>query len=211
MARTHTVLAGEHLSGIAQRYGFENFEIIWNHPDNEHLRKMRESPHVLYAGDKLAIPDGAPKVFTAATGQSHRFTVHLSQLKLRVRLLDSLGDPLAGEDCELDVAGETRAVHTDGDGVLEAMIPSDAREATVRAEGLTYVLEVGHLDPIDTAEGVAARLSNLGYRYADPDLIAEERDGAHFALALFLDVERIDPSSERFDAFLEKLRTKHGV
>jgi len=49
----HTVAQGEHLSGIAAKYGFQKVATIWEHPDNAGLKSKRKNPHILLPGDKI--------------------------------------------------------------------------------------------------------------------------------------------------------------
>ena len=55
MSINHIVRQGEHLSQIALNYGFRDYKIIWDHPDNAALKKLRKSPNVLMPGDTLRI------------------------------------------------------------------------------------------------------------------------------------------------------------
>lgn len=57
MSAVHVVQPFEHISGIAHRYGFRDSHTIWDHPDNAALKRPREDPHVLLAGDQLT-PSG---------------------------------------------------------------------------------------------------------------------------------------------------------
>src|ERR1044071_1052191 len=106
MPKVHTVSQGEHLGSIAVSYGFGSYEPIWNHARNKELRNLRTDPLVLYPGDQVFIPDLQPKTITGATEQRHRIVVKTGKLKVRLRLLDSLGFPLASEPCELSVGGD---------------------------------------------------------------------------------------------------------
>jgi hypothetical protein len=88
--------------------------------------------------------------------------------------------------------------------------PTD-RIATIVVEGLTFKAAIGHLDPPDTASGVASRVGNLGHAYADPTDLEIVDEPRYFALALFLDEEGFDPNAKSFAAFNDRLRQKHGV
>jgi len=39
MSITHIVKQGEHLPGIASKYGFANCDTLWNHPQNLEIKK----------------------------------------------------------------------------------------------------------------------------------------------------------------------------
>ncbi len=86
MGISHTVEPGEHLSGIAARFGFNDFRTIFDHPDNAELRKKRANPSVLRPGDIVAIPALAPKQETAATGRVNPFVAAGNIVGLNVRV-----------------------------------------------------------------------------------------------------------------------------
>src|SRR5215471_3729102 len=94
MASSHTVAQGEHLSGIAEKYGFRNYEVIWNHGNNADLKKKRINPNVLYPGDVLYIPDKVQKSQAVPTTAVHVFKVTVPTLKLSVIVRDRAGKPL---------------------------------------------------------------------------------------------------------------------
>src|SRR4051794_35831575 len=73
----HRVVQGERISSIAQLYGFGDDKAIYEHPDNEELRKKRPNPNVLLEGDRVVIPDRAAKELECAAGKMHRFQVRL--------------------------------------------------------------------------------------------------------------------------------------
>jgi hypothetical protein len=159
---THEVQAGEHLSGIAALYGFSNVDTIWNDPKNADLKQQRPDPNILAAGDQVFIPQKIPKRESISTGASHTFKVKQPKLRLRLALLDFLGNPIVGQDVQLDVEGNS-AVGTDDNGVIELDVAATATKATVTYVGGIFELEIGHLDPVEVDSGVRGRLGNLGY------------------------------------------------
>lgn len=169
MATDHSVQQGEHLSQIAERYGFRDYETIWNHPKNAQLRELRKTPNVLFPGDIVHIPDKEEKKESRATGKTHPFVVRGVPLFLHLALRDFDNEPLADTDCTLEVEGKSLALKTDGDGRLKAPIPRTAKEATLTFKDpllpfdLTIPIKIGHLDPVSEPSGQKARLSNLGY------------------------------------------------
>ena len=56
MAGIHKVVQGEHLFGIARKYGFPDWKKIWNHGQNAELKELRKNPNVLFPGDELLFP-----------------------------------------------------------------------------------------------------------------------------------------------------------
>ena len=172
----HRVRQGEHISRIAELYGFFDYRTIWDHPENAELRELRASPNVLYPGDEVYVPEKQQKTVRRPTTALHTFTVRRSPLKLRVRALDFLNRPLAGTAVP-SIEGEVLELELDGDGVVEIDIPRAAMsgdfvlpglpsEGVEEAEPPPLVqtdLRIGVLDPIETETGQNARLINLGY------------------------------------------------
>jgi N-acetylmuramoyl-L-alanine amidase len=170
----YTVLQGDHLSKIAKDYGFTDYTVIWDHPNNSDLKKQRQNPNVLLPGDQICVPDMEQKQESGPADKHHTFTVDKKPLKLRLVLEDVYERPIAGAACALLVSGETIQLTTDGQGKLEQDIPLDATEAylTIRGDQTPFANEIiavkiGHLDPIDELSGQIARLNNLGY-FAGP-------------------------------------------
>jgi LysM repeat protein len=169
MSTSHTVQQGEHLSGIATKYGFRNYESIWNHGDNADLKTKRANPNVLYPGDVLVIPDKAQKTVNCATTAMHTFHLTMPKLKLRVIVRDRAGKPMPNTDCELEVEGEKYQLKTDANGLVEKPISPTAVNGALRVPQLQIEspIKIGHLDPIDEDSGLAGRLANLGYYHGD--------------------------------------------
>ena len=169
MPTDHTVEQGEYLSLIAEKYGFQNYGTIWNHPDNAALKQLRGDPNVLLPGDILKIPDKTEKQESRPTGQVSTFQVTREQLFLKLALKDFDNQPLANTDCELEIDGATTPLTTDADGKIQLPISRSAKEATLSFKDplvpfdLLVPIKIGHLDPVDSISGQKARLSNLGY------------------------------------------------
>lgn len=168
----HTVSPNDTLFTIARRYGFRNWRVIYEHPNNQQLREQRPDPMVLAPGDSVFVPDKEPSLFSAATGRSHRFRLHARTCFLSVYLQDETGAPYGGCKYEIRVPGQQPlqgstseaglVSHEVGDDVTEAELslwtdPGDPREVS------QWILRIGALDPIDTVSGVQSRLNNLGY------------------------------------------------
>jgi hypothetical protein len=165
----HTVQQGEHLSTLAERYGFQTYEKIWNDPANADLKKLRKNPHVLLPGDEVTIPDLEQKTVDVSTTALHKFVLRGSGLKLRLTILDHSGKPRASEDCKLTVEGSAEDLQTDGDGKVERKIAASVRRASVTLADVEVPVDVGYLDPVDQLSGWQARLVNLGYLESPAD------------------------------------------
>jgi N-acetylmuramoyl-L-alanine amidase len=212
MARLHLVAQGEHASGIAEQYGFGSFDVIWQHAENKALRDKRKDPNVLLPGDEIYIPDAQLKQLTVPSEKRHTIVVHRPKAKLRLVLLDALGDPIANVKGDLTLKSEKKPVTTDGEGLIEVEIPLSEKTAVLEVEGLVYDLAIGHLDPENTATGADSRLVNLGYRFVEPEDLRDDGRRAEliFAAELFAHDHDVKPQKGQYQAVLDKLRQTHG-
>lgn len=174
MSTYHIVQQGEHLSGIAKRYGFSDYRTIWLHAQNAGLKEKRQNPNVIFPDDRLFIPDKQERQEPRPTDQRHRFRVQRPGLKLRLVLEDLYERPIGNAKCDLRVESETHQLTTDAKGRIEQTIAPDAQSAslTVRdpqtpVNEILIAIDIGHLDPVDEVSGQTARLNNLGY-FAGP-------------------------------------------
>ncbi|MGQ9695142.1 MAG: PGRP and LysM peptidoglycan-binding domain-containing protein [Thermodesulfobacteriota bacterium] len=159
----YTVKQGDCLSSIASKYGLF-WEKIWNHPKNAQLKEKRKDPNVLYPGDVLFIPDKEEKEEPASTEQRHRFRVKGVPAMLRLQFKH--GDqPRANELYTLEIDGMIISGNTDGEGRIEQHLPPKAKRGKLLLGEYQeeFILEFGHLDPIEEISGVQARLNNLGF------------------------------------------------
>src|SRR4051812_42384267 len=165
----HVVQQGEHVSQIANEYGFRDFRTIWENPSNADLRQLRDNPNVLFPGDIVHIPDKSQREDVAATGIVHLYSVKGQTLFLHLALKDFDNQPLADTDCELQIEGKSIQLTTDADGHIKTPISRTATEATLNFKDplvpfdLTIPIKIGHLNPVEELSGQKARLSNLGY------------------------------------------------
>jgi Putative peptidoglycan binding domain len=214
MPTDHKVQQGEYLSQIAEKYGFFHYKTIWDHPDNAQLKKLRQSPNVLLPGDTVKIPDKAEKKESRPTGQLSYFKVPRERLFLHLALKDFDDQPLADTKCELQIAGKSTPLTTDGKGHIKVPIPRTATEATLVFKDplvpfdLSVPIKIGHLDPVDEISGQKARLSNLGYITRPLEEVDEtvfSRSVQEFQCDLGLPV-----TGECDDATQGKLKDLHG-
>jgi hypothetical protein len=196
MADFYTVEQGDHLSKIAKDNGFTDYSVIWDHPNNADLKKLRQNPNILLPGDQVFIPDREEKQESGPTDKKHTFTVDKKTLKLRLLLEDFYEKPIAGAQCALLIDGQVYQLTTDGNGKLEQEIPLDAKEGTltIRGDQTPFANEVipiriGHLDPLDELSGQIARLNNLGY-------FAGKLDGS---------------DTDAFESAVEEFQCDHGL
>jgi Putative peptidoglycan binding domain len=169
MATNYVVKQGDHVSKLAQQFGFADFNTIWDHPNNSTLKNLRKNPNVLNPGDQLFIPDKQLKKETRPTGATHRFKARVIPLMLRVVVKKVDDTPLANTPCKLQVAGTTYPLTTDKSGRIEQEIPKNAETAQLIILDQGIPIKIGHLDSVDQVSGYRARLNNLGYHAGSSD------------------------------------------
>ena len=77
MPSKHTVQQGECLSSIARAYGFDDWRIIYNYPDNADFKKKHPNPNLIFPGEELVIPDLDAGGASGATEKKHPFVLKL--------------------------------------------------------------------------------------------------------------------------------------
>jgi N-acetylmuramoyl-L-alanine amidase len=206
---THTVEQGDHMSGIAEKYGFQSIDLIWNHANNAELKKLRKDPHILFPGDQVFIPDKTQKSDSAPTTKLSTFTINISLLRLNLKLRDLNGDPVASKPVTILVEGATvPPPTTDGDGKTSSVILKSAKNATLQLGELQFPMKIGHLDPIDKQSGQIARLNNLGYEAGDTGTV--DADAFQSAVEEF-QCDNSLPVNGNCDATTQaKLKDVHG-
>lgn len=155
---------GECAASIAARYGFPSESDVFDASENQALRELRTSALVLAPGDVVHVPDRTPASFSIGPGSSKRFKVTLPRTRLRLRL-ERDGAALSGEPFEVRFEGRTLTGTTNGDGLVEVPVPPHVVDLEVRLteRGESLAVRLGHLDPLETDEGLAQRLANLGF------------------------------------------------
>ena len=185
----------------------QDWETIWNHPENAALKRARENPGVLLRGDRVYVPEIKLKTINLETGKRHRIVITGRNVPLRLRMCDADGAPMANVQYILHIGDRDIPIATDGDGKLETKIPATATTAKLEhvQTGEVYTLHLGHMDPGSTSSAIRKRLSNLGY---DPDAPDGEIDehAASVLLAYCEDAEldRQTPPNEITQRMEEK-------
>lgn len=159
----HTIQQGDSITSLAEQYG-HFVDTIWNDPGNAELKALRKDMNILMAGDVVTIPDKRTKEVETATNKKHVFKRRGVPAKFRLQVFD-LDEPRANQQYTLSVDGQIQRGTTDGDGVLEAFVPTSAREGLliIGEDNFNMTIQFGHLNPIDTLSGVQQRLNNLGF------------------------------------------------
>jgi hypothetical protein len=209
MSVKHIVRQGECLSKIALRFGFKDYRIIYNHPENAAFRAKRPNPNIIFPGDTLSIPDKVARLESAQTGRRHTYITSRPKRILRVRILDSEREPVANEPVQVDIDGMRPAnTSTDGKGIFEVPVENACVGAKVTIKGRELRLEFSHLNPVkdtpdDGVSGIQARLRNLGY-YSGP-ISDEFNNPTRLALAIFQHDAGLDMDGEPNPTTIQKL------
>ncbi len=165
MPEDYEVNQGDCLSSIAFEHGFF-WETLWNDGSNADLKSKRKDPNVLMPGDIVHIPDRTLKEESAATEKRHKFKLKGVPAKLKIRVLFD-GQAQANKPYRLLIDGIWSQGATDGSGYVEHALPPNAQEGRLivgeGAKQQVYPLRFGTVRPLDTDEGVARRLHDLGY------------------------------------------------
>jgi N-acetylmuramoyl-L-alanine amidase len=175
VAGYYNVKQGDHLAKIAHDLGFRSSSTIWDHPENAALKNTRKVPGLLYPGDRLYVPDRDDRQENAPTDQKHVYVYHGETLKLKVRVRDVNGEPVANKPCQLEVEGRTYSLTTDAAGLVEQIIPRNSQSGRLTVSAGDALIEsviplaIGYLDPVDEVSGQRGRLNNLGYRAGGED------------------------------------------
>jgi hypothetical protein len=210
MAQTYTIQPGDHASRLADQFGFADFQTIWSDPQNSGLRAKRADPHVLMPGDKLYIPDKQQKTVDRPTGKLHTFVVKRKQLLLKLTVLDFDDQPVAKNDCELEIDGKIFKLQTDAQGRIQQPISRSAVGGKLKIIDLDYEfpVKIGHLDPVEEDTGWRARLINLGYHLGAVD--SPDDPQLKYALEEFQCDHKLKVTGELDSATRAKLKGMHG-
>ncbi len=189
MAKKHVVKQGECLSTIAEKYGFLDWRMVYEHPANSALRKQRPNPNIVFPGDVVNIPkppETEGLTVKVATGNTEQIVVDRDPTLLRLKVLDHV----KGDGCQakylLEVEGlpEPKKGEIDKTGELEVAIPPWARTGrlTLLSKSTGEVmrvldLDIGGLDPLTSPSGVRERLRRLGFDPGPDPEYTEESEG----------------------------------
>ncbi|MEM7199357.1 MAG: peptidoglycan-binding domain-containing protein [Planctomycetota bacterium] len=217
MSTKHRVRDGDCIDSIAFRHGLLP-DTVWSHPENADLRKAREDPNLLLAGDEVFVPELAVRRESGSTGSRHRFVRKAVPSSVAFRVLHGR-EPVSEARYILTVDGVSTEGETDESGKVEMQIPPDAEEAVLQVfekdDGgveteLVYEFALGGLDPFDHPAGQQERLQNLGFS-CDPDEPGEIGEGTRAAVVEFQRKFELSVTGELDDATDAKIRELHGA
>ncbi|BCD99506.1 PGRP and LysM peptidoglycan-binding domain-containing protein [Marinagarivorans cellulosilyticus] len=172
MPTTHTVAQGETLTRIARQYKYSSASALYDHPDNEAFRALRDDPNVIYPGDEITIPDITPKKTSARSGNTHIFCLKREIEVVKIKMQDRSGNPLTGCRVVMDVGSAKIDQIIDDSGMVEVpLVNGDESGGTLDiytdpdsdTPAQSFELELAVLDPVETLSGVQARCNALGH------------------------------------------------
>ena len=204
----YVIKEGECLFSIAQRHGLF-WKKIWAHPKNSELQRRRRDPNILHPGDVVFIPEKEEKQENGSTELRHRFRKKGVPAKVRLRLMRH-NRPRPNESYVLEVDGTLSSGTTDTDGMLEHSIPPNAKKGKlyVGKRREEYVLNLGHMDPLNELIGIQKRLNNLGFHCGPANGVLGPRTTD--ALKTFQKKHNLPESGEADEATKNKLTEVYG-
>jgi hypothetical protein len=170
----YTVVQGDHISRIAEKFHFFDSSIIWDHPNNAAVKAKRPNPHVLFPGDVIFIPDKTVKEETRATTSVHKFRVDRQRLVLRLWVEAMRDDPPKDPELKLKVEGVENTAKQTGKTIYIERSDTNGRLA-LAVLNVNVPILIGYLDPVEEVTGQQARLNNLGYEAGTVGTMDEER------------------------------------
>jgi putative peptidoglycan binding protein len=197
------------IESIAFEHGFTR-DKIWNNAANQQLKKLRNHPNVLCAGDQVVVPDKTKKQENGATGLRHRFRL-VDTCHIHIRLLEWDNEPRVGIPYVLVVDAYRYEGETDSSGELKHLIRPDSREGMLMLGEQSeerYLLRIGRLDPVEELSGIQARLSNLGYMFGPID--GTSGPSTSMAIREFQGDHELTPTGMIDEATKQKIREMHG-
>jgi hypothetical protein len=202
---------GDHISLIAEEFGFAHFETILEAEENSSLRAARTNPHQLVPDDLLFIPQQEPHPVDVPVDRTFRVVIQRQRLSLRLKVLDLFGEPVASASGTLKAQDQTIPVDTDDDGFLEVQIPRTTKQVELRINDLLFTILVGALQPESFTEGIRARLINLGCWAGQPQLDDVGTEGEFtLGIELMQDELGVPVDGQLSPSFVEQLLNKHG-
>lgn len=215
MPETYTVVKGDCFENIAKRFGFGDYKVLYNHPQNADLKRKRPQPNLLAVGDKVFIPDKNLGEESCATEKQHTFQILAKKVKLRVVVKDSKGNFFGDKKYELSFGTKLLKGSTDGRGFIEQEIPADITRALLKVftddpklKVMTWHLAVGSLGPVEVDYGINGRLKNLGFYSGSVDANVADKKTKD-SVEVYQKKNGMTVNGNVDDALRNKLRDSH--
>jgi len=212
MSTKHIVEPGDCMPSIARQYGFVNWHVIWDAPDNDDLRKKHPNPETLAPGDEVVIPDKKPKEISVAKGASADTKMKSEKTLLRLVVYADPDEKAPKGKWELHIQGVEDPEKGDipGDGTISVEVPP----VTEKAELWLFLtggdepeqkieLTLGELDPASTVAGAQERLRRLGFECGEIDGEMDVRTQS--ALLTFQEENGLEATGELDEDTVNKL------
>ena len=167
--KRYIVKEGDWLSSIAKKFGIGNWNKIYDHPKNKEFKKKYPDPNILNPGEELWIPEPESIEIEPKRVDSSVKKIEVSGGKketIEIKFKDEDGKPLANEPYRFKIGGYEKEGKTDSEGKMKEEIDPKYFEFdtySIKMGRREVMLKAGHLDPVDGAKGIQARLKNLGY------------------------------------------------
>ena len=170
MSRQYKVRQGDCLNSISEKHGLF-WQTVWNDPGNSELKERRKDPNVLLPGDMLTIPDKRVNDVDCSSDATHRFRKNGVPAKLKIQLVIE-DEPLKNQAYSLMIDDQFWSEGTtDGDGYIETTIPPQVTRGKVVIgppdDRISFSIDFGTLNPLDTEDGALQRLHNMGYEVGE--------------------------------------------
>jgi len=177
--------------------------------DKKHRFRRRGVPVSLRIVVKRAKSDDDDK--TSAIEERDPEALDLAEEEDDPELLPE--EPWPNAEYLLRYAGTETSGTTDGDGMVEILLPPSVRQAKLiispgTQDEMTIPIEVGGLNPIATLSGVKQRLRNLGYGLSGID--EEEDIELRDAIRAFQQDQGLDVTGELSGPLRDTVLSVHG-
>lgn len=204
--KTYVVRQGDYLEKLANQLGFDAGS-VWNAGENAELRAKRR-PEQLCPGDVLHVPDPDLDWQRLEAGTSNRYRARVPRVLVNL-VFERDGKPDANQRCVIEGLGAPVETTTDGQGRLVVRVPVIIREFSVRfvERNVVHAVQVGDMDPIEEASGVAKRLVHLGYL---AERLQDDAAELSSAIARFQKAQELPATGAIDDRTRDALETAHG-
>lgn len=215
MPQNYVANKNDDMESIAKKFGFGDYKVIYDHPQNAQLKQQRPKPNLLVEGDVVFVPDIELGEESCATEQKHTFELKRHKVKLRLVLKDHKGKPFGDKKYELKIDDKKFDGNTDGQGFVEQEVPADATSGKLtlftedeKLKVLSWDLSIGQLEPVETDDGVQGRLRNLGYYFGTLDKSVSD-DESKDAIKDFQKDKSMTQNGDCNDQLRSTLRDEH--
>jgi hypothetical protein len=210
--RTYVVRQGDHLEALAVRLAFDA-KAVWNDPKNAELKKLRKDPAILCPGDVLYLPEPTRESSPVQSGGSNSYKAKIPMVPIHFVIKGPDNKPMAGEKYVVEGAGAPIEGTTDGSGAVSVQVPAITPSCRVvlTDKQASYVLKIGHLDPIDEESGVRQRLEHLGFMSSPFERWRRRPLSLEKGVRDYQNARGLSPTGTIDDATRAALENEHGA